>query len=960
MDRRPSFSAFAAARSRRDSTGSAGGWAGPSSRGMARRTSSSSEISNSNHNARRDSYLAPPTRPRSRSNSNSSAYPNFPFPFPGDQRSKLSLLNSMNGAFDARGSSAMMKRRDSSTSMRRRDSNISIRYSEDGDGWDDQPDLDGGILSRRSSYDSSFAFDHGRKSSFTYSPAMSRKPSSEGYTFGVLPPPRPSSASSFYRRTSSQVSLRDLARPPSRSYGMESRSSSGGAGGLNFMGRSDSWQSQMGLMISGGRAMERRISVESLGEMERIRRLGGMRELNRRESEVLERRASYAYSDAGNPWGVEMNDSAVSPVFALFASNVFTKLTLLSAPQFAHLQSHWSPSTMEDSPALRHELTDEASSPELAESTDSGSDSPPTSPISNLADLRSRYLEPIGTYETRQQKASLPSVPSVLAPLPTHTPMSIHFPFGDAHSVSKKASSHSRNPSTQSQIEQQQHMVSPGELIASMLADQARSEGDFTDSDTDSEMEHDAEITIGRRHALSLSPVHFHAGSEFPLNVPTTAQPERPAAYTHSSGSSDLGYLAQSIQITSESLENVPSTKLSPLLPPRMSSHLVTAPPPGLLPPLPIQRALRSAKSMSALRQQPEHGARKYDRLAAFETQDRSLDFTSPFTPLSPTSPSRVKTSYFDPSTSSTSAELQSMDVTPRPIRRRPGFAPAVTRSASATTVPTDSSPSNVTPWEYPRTSYTRPILRTAISETTTPPRQQVVSSSALPPLGPPAPTPTASASTRKPVPPPLPLPHISPPPIRVPLNPKRSAISLPFERAFVQRAKEEQRAAARAGSFAGTSSTSYSNHTHSSSYEFCTGTAIHPESGLCYCGAPYLTNSRRMSKPNPRLVAPHLPPPHLRATPAAKLADQVQAVHFQETQEVVQEETEVSRLRFSMPATKADPVVLPRIPTRAVPLPEHQPGYEPKRSDSSGGKAKKVLTRLFAGHRKTASSGTF
>ena len=325
LDRRPSFSAFAAAR-RRDSFDS--GWgAGPSrdrdsSVNMSRRPSSSSSLrfDTTSLYVGAGAGRGQPTA-RRHSNASNAPYPNFPFPFPGGgpRGSKASLYDSMNGVGGGTPSHNIL----------RRDSNVSIRYSddEDGDAWDDLHDPDSAVLSRRSSYDSSFAFDRGRAASFSYSPTNNsfleskRKTSQDSYTFGSLAPS--TSRATGFRRNSSQGSLRDLPRPPT-SFGLGSRNSSitGGAGGL-VVSRKGSWQSQMGLMISGGR-MERNMSVDSVGEVERIRRLGGMRELNRRESEVLEMgwrmlemENQYAYEE--NQWGPSMEPGIVSLSLSLLS-----------------------------------------------------------------------------------------------------------------------------------------------------------------------------------------------------------------------------------------------------------------------------------------------------------------------------------------------------------------------------------------------------------------------------------------------------------------------------------------------------------------------------------------------------------------------------------------------------------------------------------------------------------------
>ncbi|KAL7415545.1 hypothetical protein BDY24DRAFT_381477 [Mrakia frigida] len=901
LDRHPSFSAFAAARGRRDSFDSEWG-VGPStsrdsSTHMNRRLSSSSSLRfDSTSQYQGGAGRGQPTARRN-SNASSAPFPNFPFPFPGGARrgSKASLIESLNGV--------------GGSSMNRQDSSISIRHSDDGDAWDDLHDPDPAALSRRSSYDSSFAFDHGRAASFSYSPTepsylqAKRKTSHESFTFGSLP--RPVSRSGL-RRNSSQGSLRGLPRPPPPSFGMGSGNSSitGGAGGL-IMSRRGSWQSQMGLMISGGR-MERNMSVDSVGEIERIRRLGGMRELNRRESEVLEmgwrmleRGGQLAYEE--NQWGQTMEPGV----------------------------SHWSPSTAESPSSIAPGQHDDASSPELPDSSSSASS--PTSPI-YTENRRSHYPGPLGTYEER-----LASPLETLSPLPPssdlltqrrigHRPqISLTFSFESSAKSSPQLSSHSQHlsdpnpepipPFARGQQDQdlkasRRISSSPGRLLAAMLADQSSEETTDTGSELEEDPTRNVEFAIARRGALS--PVVVHNGKEFPMASTAPLSLHRrsnPPTSTPSSGSSDLIYLAQSIRVFSDSTDDI----FTPL------------------PALALRPTLRNTQSMSALR--GEHGARTYNRLAAFnETKGHNSSgwSTSPFAARTPMTPPAVKTSYVGPSSSSEAEEEDQKDVTPRASRRRPNNLRSSTEQFGSASSPTL--------WEAPWTDTTR-LPPPSLVYDKTPPMQAVgrpgqqegrdVFSS----------TPSAHSSSSH-----LRRASANPPIAPIPvLSTKRSAISLPFERAFVQRAQEDRRTGSIGGSFASSSSSSSSNN--STSYQQCTGSAIHPDSGLCYCGVAYLSSSRRMSKPSARLATPHLPPPHLRLRLPSRTIDEDHAF-------------DKSKIRFSMPAPVADPEVLEKIPTRSIPLPA--PASPQTSSSSKLGGPKKVLSRLFATHRKTASSGTF
>jgi len=63
--------------------------------------------------------------------------------------------------------------------------------------------------------------------------------------------------------------------------------------------------------------MDRNLSQDSIGEIERIRRLGGMRELTRRESEVLEigwgmLDRGYESEDDENRWEASLEPGIVS------------------------------------------------------------------------------------------------------------------------------------------------------------------------------------------------------------------------------------------------------------------------------------------------------------------------------------------------------------------------------------------------------------------------------------------------------------------------------------------------------------------------------------------------------------------------------------------------------------------------------------------------------------------------
>ena len=267
MERRPSYYAFMAARERRESYNSAGqgsaGWGEPLPSSLSRRRSSQSSL------MRRPSSAGSMNRRRS-----STQHPNFPFPFPGGgarRDAKASLFEAMNGSGPSR--------------YIRRESTVSIRSSDDGDeqdAWDDLVDPDAAALSRRSSYDSSFAFDHGRRNSvygsgydqFDTQSDYKRRTSQESTSFGSLPP---------RTRNSSQGSLLAYAI-----QGRARRASSINVASAPIEDRRESWQSAAGLMISGSRRQERNLSVVSVGEQERIRKFGGIRELNRRESEVLE------------------------------------------------------------------------------------------------------------------------------------------------------------------------------------------------------------------------------------------------------------------------------------------------------------------------------------------------------------------------------------------------------------------------------------------------------------------------------------------------------------------------------------------------------------------------------------------------------------------------------------------------------------------------------------------------